>query len=105
MGNISVPALTESVYYILLTLLKPMHGYGIMQNIKFITQGRINMGAGTLYGALNTLHSKGYIIDYENAEPGKKEYIITHEGRAVLKDEMIRLQELLDNGKLYFKED
>lgn len=105
MSNIGIPALTESVYYILLTLLKPMHGYGIMQNIKSITQGRISMGAGTLYGALNNLQGKGYIADYENADPVKKEYIITQEGCAVLKAEIIRLQELLDNGKIYFKED
>ena len=48
-------ALTEPVYYILLSLLTPMHGYGIMQNVKKLTNGRVNIGAGTLYGAINTL--------------------------------------------------
>lgn len=105
MDTNSIPALTETVYYILLTLQKPMHGYGIMQNIKSITQSRINMGAGTLYGALSTLQAKGYIEEHENSEPGKKEYIITHQGLEVLKDEMKRLQELLENGKIYFKGD
>ena len=42
-------ALTEPVYYILLSLLTPMHGYGIMQNVKKLTNGRVNIGAGTLY--------------------------------------------------------
>ncbi len=53
-------ALTEPVYYILLSLLTPMHGYGIMQNVKKLTNGRLNIGAGTLYGAINTLLSKGF---------------------------------------------
>ena len=40
-------ALTEPVYYILLSLLTPMHGYGIMQNVKKLTNDRVNIGAGT----------------------------------------------------------
>ena len=49
------PALTEAVYYILLSLLQPMHGYGIMQNTEALSEGRVRLAAGTLYGALNTL--------------------------------------------------
>ena len=40
-------ALTEPVYYILLSLLTPMHGYGIMQNVKKLTNDRVNIGAST----------------------------------------------------------
>jgi DNA-binding PadR family transcriptional regulator len=32
--NTEVGALTEAVFYILLSLYSPMHGYGIMQNIR-----------------------------------------------------------------------
>ncbi|MBQ4101229.1 MAG: PadR family transcriptional regulator, partial [Oscillospiraceae bacterium] len=49
------PALTEAVYYILLSLTKPMHGYGIMQNVETLSNGRVKLAAGTLYGAINTL--------------------------------------------------
>ena len=73
-------ALTEPVYYILLSLLTPMHGYGIMQNVKKLTNDRVNIGAGTLYGAINTLLSKGFIAEYKS-DPSKKEYIITDDGR------------------------
>ena len=43
------PALTEGVYYILLSLLEPMHGYGIMQNVEALSGGRVRllMGVGT----------------------------------------------------------
>ena len=91
-------ALTEPVYYILLSLLTPMHGYGIMQNVKRLTNGRVNIGAGTLYGAINTLLSKGFIAEYKN-DPSKKEYIITEEGRDALSAELTRLKELVKNGE------
>jgi DNA-binding PadR family transcriptional regulator len=45
--------LTESMFYILLSLLQPNHGYGIMQQVEERTKGRVALGAGTLYGALN----------------------------------------------------
>ena len=88
-------ALTEPVYYILLSLLTPMHGYGIMQNVKKLTNGRVNIGAGTLYGAINTLL---FIAEYKS-DPSKKEYIITEEGRGVLSAELSRLKELVKNGE------
>ena len=52
MSNI---ALTEAVFYILLSLVEPLHGYGIMQNVEKLSGGRVRLAAGTLYGAINTL--------------------------------------------------
>ena len=48
-------ALTEAVFYILLSLDAPLHGYGIMQNVENLSGGRVRLAAGTLYGALATL--------------------------------------------------
>lgn len=98
MGSSKNAPLTEAVYYILLSLHNPLHGYGIMQNIKKLTDGRLNIGAGTLYGAINTLISKGYISEY-SSDPAKKEYIITDDGKAVLETELNRLRELVTNGE------
>ena len=42
-------ALTEAVYYILLSLYKPLHGYGIIQNVNELSKGRVKLAAGTLY--------------------------------------------------------
>lgn len=93
-------ALTEAVYYILLSLTKPLHGYGIMQNICSLSNGRINLAAGTLYGALTTMLERGWIIavDCDN-NSRKKEYEITSAGNAVLKKELARLNELAANGE------
>ena len=46
-------ALTEAVYYILLSLVTPRHGYGIMQETERMSNGRVKLAAGTLYGAIN----------------------------------------------------
>ena len=54
-------ALTESTYYILLALVTPRHGYGIMQQAEALSGGRVRLAAGTLYGALNALCDKGWI--------------------------------------------
>ena len=54
-------ALTEAVYYILLSLCSPLHGYGIMQRVEEMSAGRVKLAAGTLYGALNTLKERGWI--------------------------------------------
>ena len=93
-------ALTEAVFYILLSLQKPLHGYGIIQNVGELSHGRVKLAAGTLYGALNSLVEKGWIDALpENPESRKKEYVITESGRTVLKEELARLSELVDNGK------
>lgn len=93
-------ALTEAVFYILLSLQKPLHGYGIIQNVGELSNGRVKLAAGTLYGALNSLVEKGWIDALpENPESRKKEYVITNSGLTVLKEELARLSELVDNGK------
>ena len=93
-------ALTEAVFYILLSLTEPLHGYGIMQNAAKLSRGRVNLGAGTLYGALNTLLDKGW-IRLQPTEEGmrKKEYELTELGRAAIKLETERLTELLSNAR------
>lgn len=94
-------AMTEAVYYILLSLQTPNHGYGIIQNTMELTAGRLELGAGTLYGAINTLLDKGWIRLYSEDKQSrkKKQYIITEEGSLALQQEIERLEELLENGK------
>lgn len=92
-------ALTEAVYYILLSLYTPLHGYGIMQNVLKISNGRVNLAAGTLYGALTTLQEKRWIIALEEDESSRKKiYKITDLGMFVVEAEIKRLEELVDNG-------
>lgn len=97
-NNEHIP-LTEAVYYILLALHTAMHGYGIMQYTKEISKGRVNLGPGTLYGAIKTMVEKGWIEPVVNESGGrKKEYKITESGKKIVHAEINRLQELVNNG-------
>lgn len=91
------PPLTEGVYYILLSLFEPRHGYGIIQLTEEMTAGRVKLGAGTIYGAIKTLLDRGWIKTFED-DGRKKEYIITDEGKKVIYSEILRLRELFENG-------
>ncbi|MBP3870163.1 MAG: PadR family transcriptional regulator [Faecalicoccus sp.] len=91
--------LTEATYYILLALYQPRHGYGIMQQVEELSNGRVKLAAGTLYGALNTMVDKKWIIQLPVVDGSrKKNYQITPEGLIVLKNEVERLRELVKNG-------
>ena len=97
-------ALTESTYYILLSLCSPQHGYGIMQQAEALSHGRVHLAAGTLYGALNTLCDKGWIIQLPVDDGSRrKEYRLTQNGLAILVNEVRRLRELADNGEEILK--
>lgn len=95
-------ALTEAVYYILLALVEPKHGYGIMQQTALLSRGRLSLSAGTLYGALASLLDRGWIEQLPE-EGRKKEYRITQAGRAALMQELERLRELVENGREILK--
>lgn len=92
--------LTEAVFYILLAARKPVHGYGIIQEAAELTGGRLNLGPGTLYGAITSLLDKGWIalVSAETGSRKKKEYLITEAGRAAFDAELSRLRELVANG-------
>ena len=91
--------LTEATYYILLSLYNPQHGYGIMQEVERLSDGRVRLAAGTLYGALNAMTEKKWIIQLP-VEDGsrKKNYMITNTGLEILRNELERLRELVRNG-------
>ena len=94
--------LTEAIYYILLAVRNPNHGYGIIKEVEQLTGGRVSLGPGTLYGAIQNLQKKGWIriysVDTESRK--KKEYLITDLGKEVFLAERVRLEELWKNGKL-----
>lgn len=92
------PPLTEAVYYILLSLTEPLHGYGIMQRAEQLSSGRVRLAAGTLYGALNTLLERGWIAAGPQAGRQKR-YQLTPQGREALLGELARLRELVENGE------
>ncbi|GIN57346.1 PadR family transcriptional regulator [Lederbergia ruris] len=89
--------LTEGVYYILLSLYEPRHGYGIMQFVSELSNGRVELGAGTIYGAIKTLVKRQWIVPLDE-DRRKKEYVITDAGKLIVEYKIKRLRELHHNG-------
>ena len=90
--------LTPQMFYILLVLRQPMHGYDIMQEVSRITNNEIQIGAGTLYTLLPRFETEGYIklIQEENK---RKIYQLTALGEKKLlleKEKMLKQIQLLD---------
>ncbi len=102
MGNQS--PMTEANFYILLALLKPGHGYGMMQRIKELSGGRILMGPGTLYGVLTRMQKEGLILLKEE-DGRRKNYEITEAGKNALHAEYQRLLCMVNDGRIIGEEE
>jgi DNA-binding PadR family transcriptional regulator len=98
MRPLSSSPLSESTFLILLALTSPRHGYAIMQEVSKLSNGRIKLGPGTLYGALNTLLERGSIHPAGESNAGgerRKVYALTPAGRELLNQDVARLRELV----------
>jgi DNA-binding PadR family transcriptional regulator len=90
--------MSETMFYILLSLQQERHGYAIMQRVKELTKGRIILGAGTIYSSLGKLESDGLIVSVREEER-RKIYAITPLGSKILHEEFTRITELYNNIK------
>ena len=90
--------MSEQVYYVLLSLAEePRHGYGIVQAVKAMSDGRVRLGAGTLYGILDRLVEAAYAeASGEIVVDGRlrRYYRLTPDGMAALAAETARLTDL-----------
>jgi DNA-binding PadR family transcriptional regulator len=95
--------MTETMFFILLSLQQEHHGYGIMQHVKQITNSRIILGAGTIYNSISRLEKDG-LIRTLSEDDRRKNYITTKLGEKILKVEAKRIVELYGNAKLLLEE-
>lgn len=95
--------MTETIFYTLLALLEPNHGYGIMKFVRDLTEERIKMGTGTLYTMLGRL-VEDRMICVVKEDDGKKTYQITNDGRSLLFMEQERLKNQCANGEKILSE-
>ncbi|MGB7537272.1 MAG: helix-turn-helix transcriptional regulator [Anaerolineales bacterium] len=92
--------LTETTFFILFSLsASPRHGYSIIKEVRRLSDGRITMAAGTLYGAIKRLAELGWIAQVEKNgkeedDRDRKYYKLTRNGSARLRQEVRRIQEL-----------
>jgi DNA-binding PadR family transcriptional regulator len=89
--------LTESTYYIMLALSRPLHGYAVMQRVAELSRGTVAVGPGTLYGAFVTLEQQK-LIEKVGEEGRRKVYTLTALGNRVLAAHSERLKTMTRAG-------
>ena len=104
MAREQLQTLSEPMYYVLLALTRPAHGYEIMQIVSTISHNRMKVGAGTLY-ALLTRFEKEKIVHHISDDGRRKIYEITPKGRELLAREYLRLQESIAAYETQYKEE
>ncbi len=93
--------LSEAVFFILLSIHQsPKHGYAILQEVAYLSDGRVKLSTGTLYGAIKRLLDKKWIVRVINDEvsPNKREkklYALTNSGKQALEVDISRMRSLL----------
>lgn len=90
--------LTEPVLLILASLARePLHGYALMKDIETLSQGRVRISTGTLYGALRRLLDDGWIERFEQEDTArdKQAYRLTGAGRKQLQAEIARMSQIV----------
>ena len=92
--------MTETAFYILLALKVPLHGYGIIKHVEELTEGRLVLGSGTIYGTLTKMQRDEIISVYAD-EKRKKIYEVTNVGKTLMRCEITRLKELHVNAVKY----
>lgn len=91
--------MTEAMYYVLLALMRPNHGYQLMHSITEVSNGRLKMGPGTLYGVLSRMQKDG-LISLAEDDGRRKTYRITPEGEQALHIEYGRLKALIKDSSI-----
>ncbi|HIW64155.1 MAG TPA: PadR family transcriptional regulator [Candidatus Stackebrandtia excrementipullorum] len=88
--------LTETVYYVLLALMQPAHGYLIMSRVESMSAGQVRLAPGTLYGALENLVKQQLITRVPSDDPRRKVYRITDTGHHALAQDTDRMRHMID---------
>lgn len=92
--------LTPPIFYILLSLAtKDRHGYDIMKQVESDSQGKVKLGAGTLYGAIKRMLEEKLITEVETEHARRKYYQLTEKGSNMFSNELQRYNQAVELAK------
>ena len=87
-------------FHVLLALSDgPRHGYGIMQDVEALTEGRLKLGPGTLYSMISRFLRDGLIEECEADSERRRTYRLTRKGRKLAAEEAERLRALVRHAR------
>jgi DNA-binding PadR family transcriptional regulator len=89
--------LTESMFYVMVSLLEPLHGYGVMQKVEVLSRGTVTVGPGTLYGMFTSFEEEA-LITMVKEEERRKSFLLTAKGKRVLARQIERLEIMAKNA-------
>jgi PadR family transcriptional regulator, regulatory protein PadR len=97
--NPAAPLSTATLYVLLALAAQDLHGYGILQEVKRLSEGYYPPGSGTLYGNLKKLMNWGWAEDYQedqlSADEKRRMYRLTAAGRTALQSDLTRIRRTL----------
>ncbi|MEY8001414.1 PadR family transcriptional regulator [Clostridium sp. Mt-5] len=95
--------LTDTYYYILLSLMEPKHGYLIMKSVEIISKNTFSIGPASLYSSIKKLLEGGLIKLTEESQQ-KKIYVITDKGIEFLKKDVEKKRQMVKTAEKAFND-
>ncbi|UJL46382.1 PadR family transcriptional regulator [Virgibacillus sp. NKC19-16] len=97
--SIEMGELTDSAYYILLSLVDAKHGYVVMQTIEEMTDNRLSIGPASMYTIIKKLLAADLIKQVGDKDKKRKTYVATEKGLELLKKEVERRREMVRHAE------
>ncbi|WP_347860977.1 PadR family transcriptional regulator [Salimicrobium sp. PL1-032A] len=95
--------LTDTSFFILLSLTESKHGYLIMQDVEKMTEGAVSIGPASLYTTIKKLVAAELIEPVPSIEGNKKTYLITESGKKLLNEDIIRREQIIRTAERVFE--
>lgn len=104
--SLEMGELTDTAFYIMLSLIEAKHGYLIMKFIEQITNNTLTVGPASLYTTIKKLLKAELIKEIENkGSQNKKTYLATESGIELLKKEIQRRRDMVNHAEQIFKQE
>lgn len=102
-SSLKMGELTDTSYYILLSLIQEKHGYLVMQTIETLTNGQFSIGPASLYSTIQKLLAANLIELTDVGDKKRKTYRTTNKGIQLLQKEVQRKRDMVKHAEEILK--
>lgn len=105
-GNLKkTEQITDLMFYIMATLTEPRHGYAMMNLLEEKSNGSISIGPASMYTIIKKLLNLGWIYLYDDSDSRRKTYLLTDEGKKILKEELYVRKQMIELAEKGLREE